>query len=250
MRETRGRARLGLLVPFTNTNFEPDMALMCPPGLSLHVARMGGYDEDEIPDEHQMQGLGGSDLSEPLALLMGAKPDVVLYGCTSATLTHGPAFDTALTEQIRRQSGAQTVTAAGALVAALRHLGARRIGFASPYVPAINDLAINFLKSEGFETVHRSDFDGTLDNEGQGALMPDDVYALGLRADHPNADAIVLSCTDMRAVETVARLEATLGKPVISSNQALMFATLTALEIREPVQGFGQLLDGCAPGMR
>lgn len=248
MTQSRGRARLGLLVPFTNTNFEPDMALMCPPGLSLHVARMGGYDEDEIPDETQMQGLGASDLSEPLSLLMGARPDVVLYGCTSATLTHGLAFDTDLTAQIHAQSGAKTVTAAGAVVAALRHLGAARIGFASPYVPAINDLAIGFLEGAGIEAVARADVSGTLDNVGQGAMTPEDVFALGLRADHPEADAILLSCTDMRAVETLERLEQRLGKPVVSSNQALMFATLRALGITEPIAGFGCLLSGEVSG--
>jgi hypothetical protein len=126
MRPSRGRARIGVLVPFTNTNLEPDIALMAPPGVSLHFARMGGYDEDEIPDETQMQGLGAADLQETLTLLSGAKPDVVLYGCTSATLSHGPAFDRDLAAAIKAQSGAQTVTAAGALVHALRTLARPR----------------------------------------------------------------------------------------------------------------------------
>ena len=94
--QTRGLARFGVLVPFTNSNLEPDMAMMRPDGVSLHFARMGGYDENEIPDAEQMRGLGDADLEEPLRLLMGVKPDVVLYGCTSATLAHGPAFDRAL----------------------------------------------------------------------------------------------------------------------------------------------------------
>jgi maleate isomerase len=123
---SRGRARIGVLVPFTNTNLEPDMAMMTPPGVSLHFARMGGYDEDAIPDAAQMQSLGAADLQETLTLLSGAKPDVVLYGCTSATLSHGPAFDRDLATRIKAQSGAQTVTAAGALVHALRTLGPRR----------------------------------------------------------------------------------------------------------------------------
>ena len=73
------RARLGLLVPFTNTNFEPDMALLMPPGITLHAARMGGYDEDEIPDEAQMAGLGAADLDEPLALLVLLGVPAVLH---------------------------------------------------------------------------------------------------------------------------------------------------------------------------
>ncbi len=78
MTNSRGRARIGVLVPFTNTNLEPDMALLRPDGASLHFARLGGYDQDEIPDADQMHGLGAADLDEPLRLLQGVRPDVIL----------------------------------------------------------------------------------------------------------------------------------------------------------------------------
>ena len=244
MTPSRGRARFGLLVPFTNTNLEPDMGLMRPEGVSLHFARMGGYDEDEVPDADQMRGLGSADLEEPLRLLRGAKPDVVFYGCTSATLTHGPEFDRTLARKIKQDSGAMTVTAAGGLVNALRTLGIRQIGFASPYVSAINDLAVGFLSDNQFEIVSRSEVTETLSNDGQGALAPDDVFELGLRADHPDAQALVLSCTEMRSVEIITRLEAAVGKPVITSNQAMLFEALQMLKISDPIPGFGQLLAG------
>lgn len=243
MRPSRGRARFGILVPFTNTNLEPDLALLRPDGVSLHFARIGGYDQDEIPDAAQMHGLGAADLDEPLHLLQGTRPDVIMYGCTSATLTHGFAFDRALAERIRVCSGAETVTAAGALVHALKFFGAKRIGFASPYVPAINDMAIDFLVDTGVETVTRSEVGESLDNYGQGELDPQAVYDLGLAADHRDAQAIVLSCTDMRSVETIARLEQTVGKPVISSNQAMMFHAMQLAGIREAMPGYGQLLE-------
>ena len=243
MTQSRGRARFGVLVPFTNCNLEPDMVLLRADGVSLHFARMGGYDEDEIPDAEQMQGFGETDLDEPLRLLQGVRPDVILYGCTSATLTHGPAFDRALAARIKAESGAETVTAAGALVHALKTLGAGRIGFASPYVPAINDMATGFLSESGFEVVARSEVGETLDNTGQGALDPEAVFALGLAADHPDADAIVLSCTEMRSVEAIARLENEVGKPVISSNQAMAFQALQLAGIGDAVAGFGQLLE-------
>lgn len=243
MTDTRGRARIGVLVPFTNSNLEPDFAMMRPAGVSIHVARMGGYDEDAVPDEAQMQGLGTADLDEPLHLLSGIKPDVVIYGCTSATLTHGPAFDRALAKRIEEDSGAKTVTAAGALVHALRALKVTRIGFASPYVPEINELAIRFLADMGFDTVARAEVGAALGNHEQGALDPDAVMQLGLRADHPEANAVVLSCTEMRSLETLQRLEDALGKPVVSSNQAMMFEALAALAIRDPLVGFGQLLE-------
>ena len=242
--QSRGRARFGFLVPFTNTNLEPDMALLRPDGVSLHFARMGGYDADEIPDEIQMQGLGESDLDGPLGLLTGVKPDVIFYGCTSATLTHGPAFDMALAARIKADSGARTVTAAGALVHALGVLGVSRIGFASPYVPAINDAAIGFLADAGITTLARSEVAEVLGNDGQGALTPEAVLDLGRRADHPSAEALVLSCTDMRSVEIIERLEVEVGKPVITSNQAMIFAGRTLMGFDEPVTGYGRLLAG------
>jgi len=242
MTPSRGRARFGVLVPFTNSNLEPDMSLLRPEGVSLHFARMGGYDEDEIPDEAQMQQLGASDLEETLQLLMGVKPDIVFYGCTSATLTHGPEFDRSLATTIRKTSGAATVTAAGALVHCLTTLGAKRIGFASPYVPAINDLAVSFLANQGVETVHRSEVDTVLDNDGQGALTPQAVYDLGLQADHPDAEVLVLSCTDMRSIEVIDRLESATGKPVVTSNQAMLVHALHLLGWPDALPGFGALL--------
>lgn len=242
MTQSRGRARFGILVPFTNTNLEPDMALLRPDGVSMHFARMGGYDQDEIPDAGQMHGLGAADLDEPLRLLQGVRPDVILYGCTSATLTHGPAFDRALAERIKTESGAETVTAAGALVHALRTLGVNRIGFASPYVPTINDMAIGFLAECGIETLARSEVSAELDNYGQGEMAPEAVFALGLAADRPEAEAIVLSCTDMRSVEIIAHLEEAVGKPVITSNQAIAFQAMQLAGIHDALPGYGQLL--------
>ncbi len=242
MTQSRARARFGVLVPFTNSNLEPDMALLCSDGVTLHVARMGGYDQDEIPDADQMHGLGAADLDEPLRLLQGVRPDVILYGCTSATLTHGPAFDRALAARIKADSGAATVTAAGALVHALRTLEVSRIGFASPYVPAINDMAVGFLAACGMNTVARAEVGDALDNYGQGDMTPSAVFDLGLAADHSEAEALVLSCTDMRSVEAIARLEQAVGKPVITSNQAMAFQAMQLVGLREAVPGYGRLL--------
>ena len=242
MIQSRGVRKIGGLVPFTNTNFEPDMHLLCPRGASLHFTRMGGYDQDEIPDAGQMHDLGAADLDDPLRLLMGVKPDLILYGCTSATLTHGPEFDRALAARIKKASGAETVTAAGALVYGLKSLGVHRVGFASPYVAQINDMAVNFLAQMGVETVQRSEVTEALDNYGQGALTPEAVLALGRSADHPDAEAIVLSCTDMRGVEIIERLERETGKPVVTSNQAIMFQARRMLGIHAPLEGYGHLL--------
>ena len=57
------------------------------------------------------------------------------------------------------------------------------------------------------------------------------------------AQALVLSCTDMRSVEIIARLEAAVGKPVITSNQAMMFQARQLIGIGDAAPGFGHLLE-------
>lgn len=243
MTHPRSGPKIGVLVPFTNTNLEPDMATLCPPGCTMHFARMGGYDVEELPGADQMAGLGASDISETLRLLCGVRPAAVLYGCTSATLTHGRAFDEELAQKIRNLSGAVCITAAQALVGALKALGASRVGFASPYIGEVNDAAVSFLRSESIETLRVHDVGRELGNYGQGALTPREVYALAIGADHPQAEAIVLSCTDMRSVEVLADVEAALGKPVVSSNQAMVFEMCKALSLPEPENRVGRLFD-------
>lgn len=241
--ETRTRAKIGVLVPFTNTNLEPDMMLMRAPGTTVHFQRMGGYDVDEIPGSEQMAGLGASDISHDLRMISGVRPDVVLYGCTSATLTHGPSFDDQLAADIKAGSGAISLTAAGALVMAIRVLGVTKVGFSSPYVGKINQQAMDFLFLNGIETVKCADVGRELGNYGQGELTPDEVFGLACQADHPDAQAIVLSCTDMRSVEVVTRIEDVLGKPVVTSNQAMMFGVMRALDLPRHGALPGRLFD-------
>ena len=243
----RTRARIGVLVPFTNTNLEPDLVLLSPPEVSLHATRLGGYDASEVPDASQMADLGSSDIQEPLRLLAGIDPDVVLYGCTSATLALGPEFDRELSDHISEFCGARTITAASALVHALRHQGITQIAFASPYVSVLNDRAIRFLTDASIVTVSRAEVSGILDNEGQGRMTPEQVFDLGRRADSSRAEAIVLSCTDMRAVEAIDALEKETGKPVITSNQAMMFQALSTLNLPFPGKGYGRLFTENAP---
>ena len=232
----RTGTRIGVLVPFTNTNLEPDLMLMRPPNCSLHFQRTGGYNADEIPGSDQMAKLGEFDISHDLSMISGARPDIVLYGCTSATLTHCTDFDRNLAKSIKLGSGAMSLTAAGSIAEALQALDVQRIGFSSPYVASVNEQAVAFLKQNGVETVKCANVGFDLGCHGQGEMSTDQVYELALKADDPNAEAIVLSCTDMRSVEVIERVEAATGKPVVTSNQAMVFCLCKRLSI-PPYQG-------------
>ena len=228
---TRGRARIGVVVPFSNTNLEPDLMMLCPPGVSLHFARAGGYDLDAIPDERQMRRYSDAPFEEVVDSLRACRPDVMLYGCTSATLAQGPAFDVEFRRRIEARAGAPAVTAASAVIEALEDLGVERIAFGSPYVASLNDHAVSFIEAFGFRCVGRADTAAPLGNAEVAALTPEDVTALAREADREEAQAVVLSCTDMRAAEAAPAIEARLGKPVVTSNRAMMRAALKRIGI-------------------
>ena len=233
---TRGRARIGVVVPFSNTNLEPDMTMLCPPGVSVHIARAGGYDLDAIPDEHQMRQYSDAPFEEAVDSLAGCRPDIILYGCTSATLARGPTFDAEFRRRIEARAAVPVVTAASAVIEALEDLGVERFAFSSPYVSSLNDLAVSYIEACGFRCVGRADTSAPLGNHEVAALTPEDVIALACKADCAQAEAIVLSCADMRAAEAVPAIEARLGKPVATSNQAMMHAALKRIGI-SPAEG-------------
>ena len=216
------------------------MAMMRPWGVSLHVTRAGGYDLDQVPDSNQMRKFAEANLEEVISGLAAARVDFVLYGCTSATLSWGLDFDRDFEARIARLAGVGAVTAAGALAEALRDLNLSRVGFCSPYTRQLNAEGAAFLGQAGFEVISQAYVGADLGNDGQGAMTPEEVYRLGLKADRADAEALVLSCTDMRAVETIGALEETLGKPVVTSNQALMHVARKRLSLTDeanPIPG-------------
>ena len=246
--ESRGLARIGVITPYSNTNLEADLALLRPPGVSFHVVRAGGYDLDRIPDSAEMRRFARAGLGDVLPLIMAARPDILLYGCTSATLSCGPSMDRDFRRTIEAAGGVPAVTAAGALVDALKQLEARRVAFASPYTKALNQEGATFLNGAGFDVVNTADIGDDLGSYGQSDLSPDQVLDLGLRANHTDADAIVLSCTDMRAVEIIDELERFTGRAVITSNQALVHTALVRLGLPSCVPG--TLAQRVSPGAR
>jgi len=228
---SRGRARIGVVVPVTNTNLEPDMNMLRPDGVSIHAVRSGGYDIDAIPDEKQMQQYSDAAWQETVDQLKHCQSDIILYGCTSATLAQGPEFDQTFREQIEQHTSIPTITAASALIEALTDLRIKNFAFTSPYVASLNDYAVNFIEAYQFNCVGRLDTPIPLSNNAVAELTPEQVQDMAIEANNNDAEAIVLSCTDMRATEAIEAIESKLHKPVITSNAAMMHAALKRLSI-------------------
>jgi maleate isomerase len=228
--------RIGLIVPPTNTVNEVEWRRMAPRGMGFPLVRMPLHSGD---DTHALY----ADLKIALEELRSAKPDVVAYACTTGSLVL--PLET-LPAYIRKEAGVPGVATAPALVHACRALGLRKVAVATPYHDALNEHERRFLEACGIQVK-------SLRGLGIGAGGPHEyveiarvpkqqVYEHCRDTDVPEADGMIISCTDFAAQEAVPRLEAELGKPVVSSNLATFWAALRAAGISTPLPGFGSLL--------
>jgi maleate isomerase len=130
------------------------------------------------------------------------------------------------------------------VVEALRAFGARRLSVATPYPEWNNRKLRSYLEAQGFEVLN---VDGepraaAAGNQGINDQPPDTVVEFAARVCRPEADALLCSCTAWRSVEAVDALERRTGKPVVTSNQATIWAALRALRVAQPIRGFGRLM--------
>jgi arylmalonate decarboxylase len=233
------RARLGLVVPSTNTVAETEFWRMAPAGVTVHTSRMPFFSERYEKPFDEME----SHLPRVFDEANSAEPDVIAYGCTASSAKGNPRdYEGELSEQ----AGTPTVTAAGALVAALEAFDAERIALVTPYPPEINAKERVFFAENDIEVV--VDESVIVDqkqlriknmNRVPTAKLVERAVALGGRAD---VDAVLLSCCDMPALDAIPRIEAALGKPVISSTQALFWRAARTAGIDDAIEGLGRLL--------
>jgi maleate isomerase len=167
-------------------------------------------------------------------------PDLVAYACTAGTFVDGPDAARSLCTDIERIAGCPVVATSQSMVDALRHLSVTRIALATPYPRDVTEVERRFLVGSGFDVVASA----CLGRSGADVRPTrfDEITELVRGVDRPTAEAIFVSCTDLRALEVAASLEAALGKPVLTSNQVTLWGILRALNIAPSLSGFGRLL--------
>lgn len=230
-----GGRRVGLIIPSVNAIIEPEFAWLGPPGVSFHAARI-------MLRETTPEGIRAmnAELGAAARLIASVTPDVVAYACTSGSFLDGPDALSRQVEEIRALVGCPVVATSAAMIEALRSLGVKRIALATPYLDSVNEPERRFFEANGINVVTLRGLG--LSGKAIREVPPERVVALARDVDHLEAEALFVSCTDFRALETVAFLEAELRKPVLTSNQVTLWAVLRALGASTRIPGFGRLL--------
>ena len=233
------RAKIGLIVPPTNTVNESEWRLTVPDGVSFHTHRMALHsDIDSDAGRARLHG----DLDDAFAMLLPAAPDVIAYACTAGSMVD-PAES--LPNALSDRHGVAAVTTSAAIVAALRALAAVRLSVATPYGDTLNAHESHFLEAHGFRVDRIA---GLGIGEGGPSEFPkiartdlEEVHSHARAAFVPGSDALLLLCTDFPAQPLIGALEDEFGAPVVTSNQATLWACLRAAGLDDAPAALGRL---------
>ena len=232
--------RIGLIIPSSNRMVETEMLRTLPAGVSGHVARLRMTGPYAVPLERLVP-----EVSAAAATLADAKCDAIAFHCTANSTAEGAAGESLLLDALRAGAPDAAVTStATAIRAALQALAARRIALVTPYTPAVTAHEAEFFRSAGYDvvTMVARDLAGS---DAYCAEPPATWEAALAESRRAEIDAYVLSCANISCFPIIDRAEASLGKAVITSNQAVLWDTLRAISAPRPA-GLGTLMSSRA----
>jgi maleate cis-trans isomerase len=237
-------SRIGLLVPSSNTTVEPEFYRARPRDVTLHTARLF---LTRIAPEAILDMV--AEMENQAKLLASADVDVIVLGATAPSFLKGLGYDRELIQKIEAGTGRRATTTSTALIQAIGHLGAQRVVLGSAYDARVNGIAKAFLEASGVNVLATKGL-SLVDNLVVGRLAPDTAYDLAREVDRDDADAIVLACTNWQTMDALERIERDVGKPVISTTQASIWAALRIIGYEKSIAGYGRLLREIAPEKR
>jgi maleate cis-trans isomerase len=231
------RARVGLIIPSSNTFCEPQFNHFAPPGLDIHVtrARIAGKWKRPLPEM-------ADEIAMAAKLLSDCAPDLIVFHCTETSMTQGPQGEGRILDIICDATGIAAMATSQLVLEALQMLGMKKVVLLTPYES--NENIINYLHAAGIHVV--SEVAMAIEPGHFGRVSPQQWTELAKKHDSSDADGIFLSCTNTTQIAAIADIEQLLGKPAVNSNQAVLWGCVRKLRGTipppQPMPQLGRLL--------
>jgi maleate cis-trans isomerase len=230
-------ARVGLIIPSVNTLSEPQFNRFAPAGLGVHVARarVAGQWKRPLPEM-------ADEIATSAKLLSDCSPDVIVFHCTDTSMTQGPQGEGKILDIVQDATGIAAMATSRLVLEALQRLGMTKVVLLTPY--KTNKNIIDYLAASGIGVVR----DVALAKAPMefGKVTPKEWTELAVKNDGPDADGIFLSCTNTTQIDAIADIERLTGKPVVNSNQAVLWGCVAKLTARlgpvAPMPQLGRLM--------
>ncbi|MBV9133286.1 MAG: aspartate/glutamate racemase family protein [Chloroflexi bacterium] len=235
MHTSRLDTRIGLIIPSSNRLTEPHMHRYTPEGVQAHVTRLRMTGPNHAPLAELMPRI-----VEATQALDDAGCNAIVFHCTASSMEAGLDGERQVLDAMRSVTHAVTATTASAALAALTALDLHRIALFSPYIAATHQHEIAFLAEAGYEVIGGKCL-GLHGGDEYTTVKPAQWLRLATTNTPADADGVFLSCTNIHAPEIIAELEQAIRKPVVASNQAVLWYVLRELGHEGEVPELGHL---------
>jgi maleate isomerase len=231
------RAILGLIVLQADETIEPEFRSFAGfDGVSLYHSRIASDPEVTAETLARME----AEIPAAVRLLpLAPSFDVIGYACTSGATIIGPEKVARAIHTVR--PGVATTDPLSAVKAAVRSLQVTRIGFVTPYIAEVSEAMRRNLETSGLRITAFGSFEQS-EEHVVAQIAPDSVFDAILDiGGSDECDAVFVSCTNLRSLAVIEAVEAKLGKPVLSSNQAIAWHMIRLAGVTDRPDGLGAL---------
>lgn len=249
------RARIGVLIPSTNTGVEYDLQKFANvDGLTWHPSRfwieIRNWAEEEAKTgeginnvfERFLETMRG-ELPPSIDSVMSAEITHLMLGMSAETFWGGMEGNIEFEKAIQDQIGdLGLTTGAGATRDALNCFGVKTLSVITPYPPIGDDNVRRFFSEIGFEVKHIKGLNRPSATAIAETSIKDVIDAVK-EVDGDDVDAIIQCGTNLSTVDLFPTLEHVLEKPLIPINIATVWHALRACGINDKFTGKGRLLE-------
>ncbi|MET0630273.1 MAG: hypothetical protein ABWY92_05365 [Xanthobacteraceae bacterium] len=230
-------ARVGLIIPSSNRMAEQEMVPAFPPGAQAHVTRLRMTGAHHLTTERLLPRI-----EEAAGALIDARCDVVAFHCTANSMEGGQDGERQILAALTRAGATRATTTITAIQRAFDALGARRVVLVTPYTARTTQHEAEFLRRAGYDVLFAKGF----------ALAGSDAYCATpaefwrdrvIEARRGDADAYLVSCANISVFAVIGDLEGRLGRPIVTSNQAVIWDALRLIGWHETRGCPGRLFD-------
>jgi arylmalonate decarboxylase len=225
----------GVLIPSTNTTVEIEYSRLLPPELQVHVGRLASSGNGPFSPSRD------EDIDHQARLLGTARVEAISLAQTSASL-FAENYDANVTQRMSKAAGVPAITSAQAIGDAVRALGLRRIALVSPYSQQVIERARHYYQTRYSLDVLAVEGFAATDSYMIGKLGPENARDAFTRIDRPEIEALVVPGGNFPTMSFVPDWEREFGKPVITTNQAALWAMMRIMRVSEKLPGLGRLL--------
>ncbi|MER8504929.1 hypothetical protein [Mesorhizobium sp. M1142] len=228
---------IGLITPSNDILTELELRRMLhDDSISFSAARMKHHEPSTVENlyRHVDEIAKAGELFDPPGVVK-----VFAYACTSGSAI---ISQKKLEEELQstRPGASLTSPMTGAL-RAFDRLGVKRIAMLTPYIDQVGAVVTGALSRSGISVCASASFHCKSDSDIAG-LSPESIFEASCSFNSSEAEALFIPCTLLRTSSIIDRLEARLGKPVITANQAMLWDALRLAQYGKPIVGHGQLL--------